>query len=165
MYIIITFNRNLSVENLRYLNTPQIVADVAHFIEFIKSTYPSANNASVILIGSHYSASLAVWTQQRYSHLVDGVWASSAALRSEVNQISFKEVVGAVYRTEGGPECYDVIDNAFNEMEEMIQNGQVAELQYIFAMCEPIDLDNEMDIALFFEFVSEILGIIVQFAA
>lgn len=158
------FYRNLSVENLRYLSTEQAVADVAHFIEYVQSTYPSANDAAVILIGSHLSASLAVWTRHRFPHLVTGVWASSAPLQSVVNQYDYKENVGGAYFAEGGPECYDVIEDAFVEMEEMIQNEQVDELQQIFAMCDPIDLNNEMDIAVFFDFVSEVLGILVEFA-
>lgn len=57
-----------SNESLRFLSTEQALADVAHFVTHITSedVTPGASNSSVIVIGGHYSASLAVWFRQKY---------------------------------------------------------------------------------------------------
>jgi thymus-specific serine protease len=61
------------------------VADLGYFIEFIKRQYYYTANSNVILYGKGIGASVAVWTKQKYPHLVNGVWASSAPLRSQLN--------------------------------------------------------------------------------
>lgn len=42
-------------ENLKYLSIDQALADVAHFIEYIRSTVPELENSKVILVGGSYS--------------------------------------------------------------------------------------------------------------
>lgn len=70
-YIFSTF-RNVSDENIRFLTPEQALADTAHFINHIRRTEAGGQNSPIILVGGHYSASLAVWFRQRYPHLSTG---------------------------------------------------------------------------------------------
>ena len=76
---------DLSVENLRFLNVDQALADLAHFITHVKATYPGTQDSGVIMVGASYSATMVTWFRQKYPHLVDGVWASSAPLLAQVD--------------------------------------------------------------------------------
>lgn len=86
----------------------QATADIAHFIQHIKDTYPGVKNSKVILFGEEYGAALAVWARQKYPHLVDGVWASSAYVRPVINHAHLAINIGQTYRQVGGQRCYDV---------------------------------------------------------
>lgn len=63
---------NVTDENLRFLHPEQALADTAHFINHIQATVPGASTSPFILVGGHYSASLAVWFRQSYPHLALG---------------------------------------------------------------------------------------------
>ena len=76
---------DLSVENMRWLNVNQALADLAHFITEIKRTYPGTENSGVIMVGGSYSATMVTWFRQKYPHLVTGVWSSSAPLLAQVD--------------------------------------------------------------------------------
>jgi len=65
-----TFFRDLTVENLQYLNTDQAVEDLAEFIRVIRSTVPGATNSGIILVGASYSATVTSIFRQRYPEMV-----------------------------------------------------------------------------------------------
>jgi len=144
------------------LTVEQALADAAHFITFITSeeVTPGASNSPVIVIGGHYSGSLAVWLRQKYPHLVTGAWASSAPLQSVLNHVAFKEIAGAAYRQAGGNECYDTLESGFRTMEQYIADGRNSEIEEIFRTCEPIVTDA--DEAVFFSFVAELFSLVPQ---
>ncbi|KAJ6628026.1 putative serine protease F56F10.1 [Pseudolycoriella hygida] len=149
--------------NLRFLNTEQALADVAHFVEHVTSeeVSPGGSNSSVIVIGGHYSASLAIWFRQKYPHLCTGAWASSAPIHARVNHQEYKEIAGAAYRSAGGQECYRTIEQGFVSMEYYLAAGRADEIDELFKTCDPIR--SPADVALFFSLVSEIFSIIPQF--
>lgn len=74
---------NIANENLRFLNVEQALADTAHFVEHIKlnSVTPGAQNSPVVVVGGHYSASLALWFRQSYPHLTIGTLNISAFIQ------------------------------------------------------------------------------------
>lgn len=154
--------RNYTTANLRYLTVEQSLADVAHFVKYIKSTYvtPGTENSHVIVIGQHYSGSLAVWFRQKYPHLTIGAWASSAPLLAKVDHKEYKEVAGAVYRKFGGDSCYNRIENGFKEMEKMVADNQLDELSGLFALCTPLRTEN--DRRLFFSLIAEMFSYMTQ---
>lgn len=141
----------------------QALADVAHFVANITSeeVTPGASNSSVIVIGGHYSASLAVWFRQKYPHLCTGAWASSAPLQSLVNHQQYKELAGAAYRSAGGQECYNTIERGFADIEQYFADGRTDEIDEIFHTCDPIT--TPADEAFFFSLISEFFSIIPQF--
>lgn len=122
---------------------------------------PGGSNSSVIVIGGHYSASLAVFFRQKYPHLCTGAWASSAPLHARVNHQEYKELSGAAYRSAGGQECYNSIEQGFTAIERYFAEGRASEIDEIFHTCDPIR--SPADQALFFSLVSEIFSIIPQF--
>jgi len=154
---------NVTDENLRFLTVEQALADTAHFIEYIKSSAvtPGAQNSPVIVIGGQYSASLAAWTRQSFPHLVAGAWASSAPTLAIYDHFQYKELSGAVYRHVGGNECYDNIERGFAEVEQMVFAGRHQEVSDLFHLCNVFD--DELDVQLFFSFISEAFSLLAQF--
>lgn len=70
--MVFLFYRNVTDENLVFLTPEQALADAAHFINHIRNILPGGEDSEVILVGGHYSASLAIWFRQRYPHLSSG---------------------------------------------------------------------------------------------
>lgn len=71
------FSRNVTFENLEFLTVEQSLADIAIFIEFIRSSSDIYRNSKVILWGSGYGGTISTYARMKYPHLVDGVWSSS----------------------------------------------------------------------------------------
>lgn len=64
-----------SWENMSYLTIEQILADIATFIDHVRSSLNSPL-APVILWGSQFGATLSAFTRLKYPHLVNG-WVTS----------------------------------------------------------------------------------------
>ncbi|KAJ6641397.1 Thymus-specific serine protease [Pseudolycoriella hygida] len=151
---------NVSDANLRFLTPEQALADAAHFVNFIRTSAPGAENSPIILVGGHYSASLAVWFRARYPHLSAGVWASSAPLPSVVDFDQFKVATGAAFRTVGGDSCYNALEAGFGRMHELFDAGEFDILTETFHLCDPLEPE---DAAHFFSLMAEIYAILPQF--
>lgn len=76
--------RNLTTENLRFLNVDQALADLAYFIMELKKQ-PRFENSKIVLYGGSYAANMALWFKQRYPHLVVGGVASSGPILAKVD--------------------------------------------------------------------------------
>lgn len=74
--------RDYSTENLRYLSIDQALEDVAYFIKYQKATIPGLSNSKVVVVGGSYSATMATWAREKYPHLIDVAYASSAPLKA-----------------------------------------------------------------------------------
>lgn len=155
-------HRNYTTANLRYLNVEQALSDTAHFVKYIKSNYvtPGAAKSHVIVIGQHYSGSLAVWFRQKYPHLAIGAWASSSPVYAKLDHKEYKELAGAVYSHFGGDSCYNRIENGFKQMEKMLSDGHGDDLTKIFKLCEPLQTENDRQ--LFFNTIAEIFSYMTQ---
>lgn len=149
---------------MRWLTPDQALADAAHFLEYIKAreNFPDTADSPVVLIGGHYSGSLAVWMRQRYPHLVDIVWASSAPLVSHINHMEYKQLAAQVYRDLGRDSCYTRLEEGFAQMERMVADGETVELAEMFALCEP--LEHRKDISVFFALTAEVFSLLIQFS-
>lgn len=142
------------------MSVEQALADTAHFINHIRRTVQGAADSQFILVGGHYSASLAVWFRQQYPHLAlgntlrsrnsinsknsifTGVWASSAPLHSVVDFVQHKIAVGDAYRRVGGDACYYALEAGFNATQDMIDAGQWTEVSQYFNLCQDLDPVN-----------------------
>lgn len=153
-----------SVENLQYLNVEQALADLAHFITYVKTTIPGLETSGVILVGASYSASMVTWFSQIYPELVNGVWSSSAPLEAKIDYYEYTEVVGKAIADFGGDACYTRIENAFAEMEQAIIDGNSAKLEDAFNLCAPLDVTNVLDVGVFFSALKGSFSGIVQYA-
>lgn len=150
---------DLSAENLRYLNIDQALADLAHFIVEIKSSNPMLTNSGVIISGCSYSATMVTWFMQKYPHLANGAWSSSAPLRAKVDFTEYKETVSNAIEKVGGDECANRIRLAFDKLEQWVEERNSAAIEEAMLLCYRIDFDNQLDVeSMFFSFVGRWSG-------
>lgn len=154
------FYRDASTHNLRFLTIEQALADLAHFITHIKRQ-PRYANSNVILVGASYAATMVAWFRQLYPHLAVGAWASSAPVLAQADFIEYKEVVGAAIRHIGGQACYDRLENAFAQAEELIANGENDRFRDLFRLCD--DFNADVDAGPAFSTFTDILAGVVQY--
>lgn len=74
------FNRNIQTENLIYLGIEQGMADLAAFIQYIKTAKTELKDAKVILIGGSYTGALVSFFRVQYPQLTVGAWSSSGVI-------------------------------------------------------------------------------------
>lgn len=150
----------MSTANLRYLSVDQALADIAYFIVHIKSTYLPENvigKTKIFVMGYEYGGGLAVWFRQKYPHLVNGAWASSAGLEARIDNAEFNEIVGDFYRKIGGNECYHFIENAFDQMDQYVAENRSTEFSNIFRTCKDIGQDKQ-DVYVLFSYFSQLFS-------
>lgn len=142
--------QDLRVENLQFLTMQQSVADIATLVSFIRANYYGATNSRVILWGRGYGGNLAVFARQKYPHLVDAVWASSAPLNMGLEYPQLLSNTYNTFNTIGGPECGSVISGAFQALGEAIRRRDTSEIESRMRFCDPIETSIEEDVAFVF---------------
>lgn len=157
----LTYFSDTSTSNLRFLTIEQALADLAHFINHLHQQ-PQFKQSKVILVGGSYAATMAAWFRQLYPHIAAGSWASSAPTNALVDFIHYKEVVGAAIHHVGGRECYQLLESAFSQGEELISTGRSDEFQQLFRLCDDFDGNENLDVWSAFSLFSDILAGIVQ---
>lgn len=136
-----------SFENLQWLNIHQTIADFARFIAHVKENTYGAENSPVILWGRGYGGSLAIFTRQKYPHLVDGAWGSSSPLNAVLEH---SQVLVNAYRTIyniGGEQCGDTIREAFEMIDDAFMQGNTSYVQERLRLCYDLDTGNFYDLA------------------
>lgn len=73
------FQSDASFENLELLTVEQTLADIATFVRFIREYVGNYEYSRVILYGSGYGGSLAVWAKKRYPSIITAAYASSGS--------------------------------------------------------------------------------------
>lgn len=150
---------DLSFENLRYLNIDQALADLAHFIVEIKKSDPRLANSGVIIAGCSYSATMVTWFMQKYPHLANGAWSSSAPLKAKVDFTEYKDTVANAIQKVGGEECARRIRAAVDQLEQWAEERNSVAIEESMLLCVPIDFDNKYDVqSLFFSFTGRWSG-------
>lgn len=86
------YPRDLSTNNLAYLNSEQALADIAEFITNIRkciythrNVYCFPESAELITFGGSYAGSLSAWMRLKYPHLVHAAVSSSGPLLAKVD--------------------------------------------------------------------------------
>ena len=154
---------DLKMDNLRYLNVDQALADLAHFIVEMKATNPLLTNSGVILVGGSYSATMVTWFMQKYPHLANGAWSSSAPLEAQVDFVEYLEVVSDAIRDLGGANCSRRIESAFQELESLLKEGNSARIEEVFKLCYPFKATDKLDKQNFFSSAGAPFSSIVQY--
>lgn len=149
---------DLTVENLQWLTIHQQLADLAQLIGFVKSNYYGALNSRVILFGRGYGGAYALWARQKYPNLVDGVWASSAPINAALEYPQFLPNTYNVFNNIGGPECGQIITNAFQFIEDSVRSGEMSYVYERMQFCTPLDVEIEEHVALMFYVISLNIG-------
>lgn len=156
---------DLELDNMKWLNIDQALADLAHFIIQIKEEIREIRNSKVILVGCSYSGTMVTWFMQKYPHLASGAWSLSAPLLGKVDFIEYQEVVSKAITAIGGEECAERIKSAFFQMELLWGRGHLREFDRIFRLCTPFDSRNWLDVwTLFGDMASPWSGI-AQYAS
>lgn len=132
----------LTDENLRWLTIDQALTDVAEFVTYVRSTYTD-ETAQVVVAGTMYGGSLAAWFRQKYPHLAVGAWASSAPAVAKIDNFEYKEIAGEVYRRIGGDACYNALETAVTQLDELVQAGEKEQLATLLHLC-PESTVNEL---------------------
>lgn len=151
-----------SVENMRFLNIEQALADLAHFITYIRGRHPEFDDSQIIMVGGSYSATLVSFFKQKFPHLAAGAWASSAPTFVKPDNFEYKEIVGASIRNVGGEECYQRLSRAFSQADQLFTNQNYVEFSNLFRTCEVMTDENPFDIQIMFYTLSELLAGLVQ---
>ncbi|XP_075144690.1 putative serine protease F56F10.1 [Haematobia irritans] len=154
--------KDLSKENMQYLNVRQALADLAHFIRVMRVTIPGMENSKVFLSGGSYSGTMVTWFKKLYPDLAVGCWASSAPLLAKKDFVEYKEITGESLRLLGGESCYDRIQKAVAELESMISNNRSAEMKRLLKICDNFNESSDMDVWTLFSQISDIFAGIVQ---
>lgn len=152
-----------STKNLEFLTAEQALADLAHFIEYIKASSEGYKNSGVVVVGASYSASLATWARRQYPHLIDGAWASSAPLFAKLDFFEYNEVMTESLRIVGGEKCLKKFESAFKTLEDFVGYSEAKVLFKIkedFKLCEPLKLCR--DVAHFFYELRDTVAGLVQ---
>lgn len=78
--------RDLSIENLKYLSSEQALADLAYFIESKNVEYKfDAAKVKWIAFGGSYPGSLAAWVREKYPQLVYGSVSTSGPVLAKAD--------------------------------------------------------------------------------
>lgn len=138
------------------MSIDQSLADLAHFVREITADKKLNATGGVIVVGGSYSATMAAWFRQKYPHLANGAWASSAPLQAKVNYFEYTETVGASLRKVGGEECYEKVEEIFEAIDDLLENDDMEMLKALFKICDNFNTSNINDV---YNFVSSIKNI------
>lgn len=146
------------VQSLKYLTTPQALADYALFQDYITQIYNAAGSKWIVFGGS-YSGNLAAWYRMKYPHLAAGAIASSAPVEALLDFTQYLVTIGAAF----SPSCYSKINTAIQTVEKSLQTESGRQqLALQFKTCGPISTDPN-DIATFMEGLVDGIAGIVQY--
>ncbi|KFB51933.1 AGAP004013-PA-like protein [Anopheles sinensis] len=141
---------DLSVDNLRLLNTDQILADVADFVVHLRRTVIGNPFAHVLVVGTGLGGGLATWFRVRYPHLTDAAWSSSGYVNAVYDFQDFSSSWANTAIEFGSQECYNRIFIAFHVAQNLIDAGLARLMYEKFNICDPIDGDDRIHVAYFF---------------
>ncbi|XP_052868408.1 putative serine protease K12H4.7 [Anopheles cruzii] len=154
---------DLRTDKLKYLNIDQALADLAHFVVEMRRTIPGAEKSGVIMTGGSYSATMVAWFRQKYPHLINGAWASSAPVFAKMEFTEYKEIVSDSIRLVGGDHCADRIERAIHQVEDLIANDQHHRVVQDFRLCSDVNLTRPLDAMNFFSSISDEFAGVVQY--
>ncbi|XP_037038170.1 putative serine protease F56F10.1 [Bradysia coprophila] len=152
---------NTTFENLEFLTIEQILADVAQFVNYI-TLFHDVYGSDVIIYGAGYGGTLATWARKKFPHIVDAAWSSSGIYELIVASLSVYDSLSySIYRTSGA-DCRNLVQEAFEEAEELIAENDAASLQELFNLCNPIVTNSTNDVSSFFQNYYDLLVDFVQ---
>lgn len=150
---------DVSIDNLRFLTTEQILADMAHLIDHIKQQDSRLAHARVVLVGTMFGGNLAAWFRVKYPQHVDGVWSSSSFVEARMNFREYFEGIGDDLRNFGSQECYSRIWRAFRTMQNLIEGGRSDVIDEMFHLCHPLNATNELEVQRVFDAVAQTMSV------
>ncbi|KAL0882416.1 hypothetical protein ABMA27_000899 [Loxostege sticticalis] len=143
--------QNFTVENLRFLNVDQALADLAYFIRDYVRAQPRFADSKIIMYGGSYAANMALWFKQRYPHLAVGVVASSGPIKAQIDFTGYLEVVHEAFLLEGGEQCISTIRQGIQDTVEALRTEEGRRLvEFNYRHCGPLpDYDDPFELGYF----------------
>ncbi|XP_072940231.1 putative serine protease K12H4.7 [Epargyreus clarus] len=139
-----------SIEDMKFLTTPQALADIASLLKTIVEK-PMFRNSKIVVVGGSYAGNLAAWMKLVYPDLVNAAIASSGPVLAKRDFYEYLEVVSNDYEQYGTPGCLENIRNIFQRYDSLFQTEegvkQLIEEEYI---CEGSDITKPENKQLFF---------------
>jgi len=130
---------DMSLPNLKYLSSSQALADLARFIQYLKSAAPidtasqpplkllaSAANSKFVTFGGSYPGNLAAWFKLKYPALTVGSVASSAPVFAEYNYEQYAQVVGTALANPeigGSKDCAAKLTQGVSALARLVNVG------------------------------------------
>ncbi|XP_053962487.1 putative serine protease K12H4.7 [Anastrepha ludens] len=139
-----------AVENLKFLNARQALADLAHFIHQLKAAEDMLVDSKVILTGASYSGSLVTWFAKLYPKLISAGWASSAPLVAKMDFYEYMQQVGKVIQHRGGHECARRLEAGLTAMAAILDSSNSSQLMRALRICNNFEATNQLDRAALF---------------
>lgn len=146
-----------SFDNLEFLTIEQSIADIATFIANIRTAHDGAYSR-IILWGSGYGATIAAWARKRYPHYIDAVWSSSGSFNIEPFTYTQYDLLSYVLLEQGSEECQQLVQHAFQVVEELVIESQGEYIQQRLNLCSPVNTSSTGDIGALFQ--SHVLAIL-----
>ncbi|XP_037942618.1 putative serine protease K12H4.7 [Teleopsis dalmanni] len=151
-----------SLENLKYLNIKQALADLNIFITTQKQSRNSMTNSKVILAGGSYAGSIVAWFQKIYPGLATAGWASSAPLFAKMDFYEYMIIAGESIKRKGGSTCYKRIKTGMEALAAQFKLNASDEIIHKLMVCDNFDTMNPLDIEAFFNTVGYYFSEVVQ---
>lgn len=107
-----------------------------------------------------FKATMVAWMRLKYPHLVNGAWASSAPVHAQLDFPEYKEVMTDGIKRIGSEECAETFNNAFNQLEDIVAEGNTTKLYLDLKLCGMLNLTQ--DKAHMFYELSDIVAGLVQ---
>lgn len=80
---------SLTLDDLRFMEPEQALADLATFVTFLHREYDTEYlNNDVIVFGSGFGGTMAVWARKKFPHLIAGAWSSSGLFQVSLDSYS-----------------------------------------------------------------------------
>lgn len=138
--------QDLSVENLKYLSTEQVLADLVAFQDHIIQTKKLSDKNKWFLGGTGTKGTMAAWAKLKYPDRFSGALASSSPLFATTNFYQYADQVAYGLKYFGGDKCLQDIKPALDEYHRLVSSTDVKDAQTfndLFKACTP--LKNKWD--------------------
>lgn len=116
-----------------------------------------------MVLGLGTGGTLATWLRQKYPHLVDSFWSTGGPLSAKMEFLTYLPDVAHTIQVNAGQVCHDRIASAFQRMESIIQSGNASVLEELFNLSEPINLASAQEIGTFFNTMTTLITVYVEY--
>lgn len=138
-----------NLESLQYLTPEQQLQDLATLIEAIRES--QAETAKTIVWGSGVGGTLATWARKKYPHLIHAAWSSSGVFDMKTSTLGLYDSLAYTIHREAGVECRNRVQDALNELDELIRAGDSQEIADQLQLCDLGDVQSAQEMSFLFE--------------
>ena len=124
--------RDLSVKSLKYLNSSQVLEDIAFFRKHIVTKFQLNDSNKWIAFGGSYAGCLAAWFRLKNPDLVYAAVASSAPMEITLNVSGYYETVRKIVKNYS-TKCSNTVHRGFLKTQKLLNtfHGRVY-LKHLF---------------------------------